>query len=404
MRDDGRKILAVATGSVSQVALSAAAALLTTLFLPVSDRGRYILLITVLAVSAPLAGLGSNVGLRRERARHVDPGLLESAYLRLTFVSSVLHGLIAPVIVWAVTGKEIPRNATEAAAVVLLGVTYTLSWQSVEFWYARQRFTTGAVYASLHALAALVAASWAAASSSLVQILWVQAGTALLVQVAQGTHIRRARMAAQSSGLSRVPMAASLIRAGAPSLVMTVGMSLTFRLDQLILGAASGPQAVAVYALAGSFAELPRFIPAAFGQVANGHAAQTTRRLPLRPYLLPSGLLTCLAAAGAGALGVVVMTNIDPAYRDSILPLLVLLVAEVVLIPYSIVVRIILGGGLVQLSAWIGVVAIVLSGSLYSAAILTFSVTGAAAASVVVYASVSTACLVIHARQEDAEE
>jgi hypothetical protein len=98
------------------------------------------------------------------------------------------------------------------------------------------------------------------------------------------------------------------------------------------------------------------------------------------------------------------MTNIDPAYRDSILPLLVLLVAEVVLIPYSIVVRIILGGGLVQLSAWIGVVAIVLSGSLYSAAILTFSVTGAAAASVVVYASVSTACLVIHARQEDAEE
>jgi O-antigen/teichoic acid export membrane protein len=398
---DGRKILTVATGSVSQVALAAAAALLTTIYLPVDDRGRYVLLITVLAVSAPLAGLGSNVGLRRERPRHGDPGALDSAYVRLTLTASLLHGLLAPLIVWAVTGKQIPRDAAEAGAVIALGVTYVLSLQFVEFWYARQAFRIGAVYACLHVVAAVAGAGWAAVSSSIVQVLWVHAATSIVVQIVQTTHLSRVRVAASDAGLPRTPMATGLIRSGGSSLLMTAGMSLTFRLDQLILGAVSGAQSVAVYALARSFAELPRFIPVAFGQIANGHAAQTTRRLALRPYLLPGALLTLLAAAGACAVGIIFMTNVDPAYRDAVPPLLILLVAEMALIPFSIVLRIILGGGLVQLSAWVGILGIVLSGTLYSIFIPKFSIIGAAGASVVVYASVSAICLLIHARQKD---
>ena len=402
MRADTRKILAVATGSASQIALSAAGALLTTLLLPPSDRGRYVLLVTVLAVSAPLAGLGSNVGLRRDRPTHANPGALESAYFRLTLTSSLVHGLLAPLIIWAVTSQQIPQGTAEAAAVFVLGVTQVLAWQFVELWYARQHFRTGATYAAFNALAALLAAGWAAISPSFVQVLWAQAATTALLQVAQGIHVHRTRVAEVTPRAPLKPLASSMIRVGAPSLVMTAGMSLTFRLDRLILGAIWGPQSVAVYALAGSFAEIPRFIPAAFGQIANGHAAQTRTRLPLRPYLLPSAWLTCLGAAGAGGVGIAVMMNINSVYRDSIAPLLVLLLAEIALIPYSIVIRMILGGGRVKLSAGVGVVAITLSAAIYWQSVAEFSVMGAAWASLVVYAGVSVASLLVHRRQEEA--
>jgi len=402
MLRDAWKVLAVAIGSAGQILLSATAALITTFLLPVDDRGRYVLLITVIAVTAPLAGAGSNVGLRRQLPQSASPAGLESSYLRLSVACAAIHGLLSPAVVWLVTSQAIPRTTAEAGAVALLGFTQVLAWQFVDLWYGRQDFRTGAVYATLNAFAALLAAATAAITPALPMILWVQALGTLLVQGWQGAHLYRTRPAGGIGPEPRSFVARRLVAVGAPSLIMTAGMSLTFRLDRLILGALSGPQSVAVYALAGSFSELPRFIPAAFGQVANGHAARSTRRLALRPYLLPSGVLTIAAALAAMLTGAFVIRHLGPRYEGAAPALIVLVVAELLLMPYSIVIRMILGGGRVHLSAGIGAAAIGLSLGLYWYAIARHGVMGAALASAVVYTGVSAICLFIHRRQREA--
>lgn len=393
----------VIVASASQIALSAAAALLTTLLLPVSDRGRYVLLVTALAVTTPLAGLGSNVGMRRARPTHPNPGALETAYLRLACVCALAHGLVAPVVVWLVTSRRVPQDKQELAAVAVLAIAQVGAWQFVEFWYSRLQYRVGAIYATVNASASLLAALSAfVVSPSFLHVVATQAVVAMVIQVAQGIHIRLARAHDCDADPGRLmPLAGRMIRVGAPSLVMTAGMGLTFRLDRLILGAAQGPSAVAVYALAGSFAELPRIIPAAIGQIANGRAALSGRALALRPYLLPAFGLAVVAAAASGVVGLLVIHRVGPAYAGSTAPLVILLVAEMALVPYSIIIRMILGGGRVTLSARVGVVAIVLSTGIYWLAIHRYGTLGAAWASVVVYLGVSVACWIVHRRQNE---
>lgn len=390
----------MATGSASQVGLSAAGALLTTLLLPVGDRGRYVLLVTVLGVTAPLAGLGSNVGLRRERPSHASPYKLEAAYFMVSLLSAAVHGLLAPAILWFATGREVPRTRAEVGLVIVLGITQVLSWQFVELWYSRLQFRTGAIYATCNAAVSFLAAAWAIVSPAFLQVIAAQAISALVLHTIQALHIRRAH-AGSSPRAALTPLATSMVRIGAPSLVMTAGMSLTFRLDRLILGAQSGPQAVAIYALAGSFSELPRFIPASFGQIANGRAAAARSRLSLRPYLLPAYGWTCLGVAAAGTAGFVFMSLVNPTYRGSFKPMLVLLAAELAIVPYSITIRVILGAGRIKLSAGVGLVAIVLSGVTYWVAVARDAQMGAAWASFIVYAAVSAACIEVHRRQKD---
>lgn len=390
--------------STSQIALSAVAALLTTLLLPVSDRGRYVLLITVLAVTTPLAGLGANVGMRRARLTHARPAALEIAYIRLACVGALLHGLVAPVVVWVATHGRVPEGTAELEAVVVLAVGQVAAWLFVEFWYSRLQYRVGAVYATANAAASLLAAlSASVLSPTFSTVVTTQAVVVTLIQVAQGIHVVHARAARDDLGepVPLMPLAVGMIRVGAPSLVMTAGMALTFRLDRLILGASEGPAAVAVYALAGSFAELPRIIPAAIGQVANGRAALSGRALALRPFLLPAFGLSLVAAAASGFVGLTVIHRAGPAYVGSTAPLVILLIAEMALVPYSIIVRMILGGGRVTLSARIGVVAIVLSAGIYWLAIHSYGTLGAAWASVAVYAGVSLACWIVHRRQKE---
>jgi len=414
MRLDRSAILAVATGSASQIGLSALAALVTTLLLPVEDRGRYVLLVTVVAVTAPLAGLGSNVGLRRMLPTSLMPDRLESAYLRLSIGAAIVHGVVAPFLLLAVTRLALPRGMWEAVWVGLLTVTFTLSWQFVELWYARLRFKTGAAYATAGAATALAAACFAAVSPSFVGVVAVQALSGLVLHVVQLLHLHRSAPPAPGPSRDAVgsatdggrvttfrALATGMVGIGAPSLVMTAGMALTFRLDRVILGAMVGSQAVAVYALAGSFSELPRFIPASFGQVANGQAALSARRLPLSPHLVPATLLTLLAAVGAGAAGYLFILHADPTYRSALLPMLVLLGAELLLVPYSIVIRIILGGGRIKLSAGVGLVALAMSALTYWLGVSHFGLMGAAWASLVVYVSVSAASLALHFLQRD---
>lgn len=403
LRGDSRSAVVVIFASGSQIALFAGAALLTTLLLPVTDRGRYVLLVTVLAVTTPLAGLGSNVGMRRARPTHPNPRALETAYFRLTCACALAHGLITPLVVWFATSGQVPHGLAELAAVFVLAIAQVGAWQFVEFWYSRLQYLLGAAYATANAAASLLAALSAfIVSPSFLHVVTTQAAVAIAIQMGQGIHIRicRARDLDQEPVLL-MALAGEMVKVGVPSLVMTAGMALTFRLDRLILGATQGPAGVAVYALAGSFAELPRVIPAAIGQIANGRAALSGRKLALRPYLLPAFGLSLVAAAAAGIIGLLIIHRAGPAYVGSTTPLIILLIAEMALVPYSIIVRMILGGGRVTLSARVGVVAILLSTGIYWLAIHQYQTLGAAWASVAVYLGVSIACWIVHRRQKE---
>jgi O-antigen/teichoic acid export membrane protein len=198
-----------------------------------------------------------------------------------------------------------------------------------------------------------------------------------------------------------------LVRVGAPSLVLTSGIALTFRLDRLILGAVGGPVAVSVYSLAGSFSEMPRFVPASFGQVAYAQAARESGRTPVRPHVLrayawmvPAGIVTC-------AVGVWFIHRLDPVYLQAIVPLLLLVVAEFLLVPFNVVMRMILGGGRVGASAVVGGVAVVFSSVVYWVCVHFWGMYGAAIASIVVYGGVSLACLLLYrstTRKESSRE
>lgn len=401
LRDRG-KVFAVAFGSTGQIGLYAAASLTTTFLLPAGDRGRYVLLMTVIAVTAPLAGIGTNVGLRRQRPTSAMPGLLESIYTKFSLKCALGHGLVIGPLLYVVTGGLAPLTLVEVIAVGLVGVTQVLNWQFVELWFARLNFRTGAIYSALNSLTMLVAAIWALVDPHFVSVVLAQGLASLALHVGQLFHITKTAETSAGTTLSESngSMIWRLARSGAPSIVMTAGLALAFRLDRLLLGFLAGAKPVAVYAMAASFAELPRFIPAAFGQLANGHAAQQRGRLGLRTYLLPSAVLGVVAAVGAGLIGFIAIGHLGSDYRSSKLPLVVLLVAEILLIPYSIVMRMILGGGRVELSAGIGLVSLASSALIYWFMINKAGVLGAAWASVMVYAVISASCIFVHLKQE----
>lgn len=384
-------VLAVATGSMGQIGLAAVANLATTTTLPPGERGRYVFLITALALSAPLAGLGSSVGLRRLLPHDDDPGALEKAYRRLTLLCALAHAVVATTVLAVLGVADAVRSAEDLAPVAVLAAGLVLNAQFIEHWFARSDFRTGAVYATANALAGLAAAGATVVVPTFQAAVWTQAVATLLINVTQLVHLTR--HAGPSRGARRMR---DLIRVGAPSLVLTSGIALTFRLDRIILGAVAGPVAVSVYSLAGSFSEMPRFVPASFGQVAYAQAARESGRTPVRPHVLraylwmvPAGVLTCSA-------GVIFIHQLDPVYLQAVGPLLVLVAAEYLLVPFNVVMRMILGGGRVGASAVVGGVAVVFSSVVYWFAIHRWGMYGAAGASLVVYGGVSVVCLLLY--------
>lgn len=395
-RSDVIKVASTASGSVLQALLSALAALVSTALLPLQDRGHYVLIWTVLALSAPVSALGSSVGFRRRRSRTTDPGSLERRYLRVSFLAAGLHALWAPPVAWLATKGEVPDNLSVWIATGMLAFGQTLSWQFIELWFGRHRFKHASMYAVLNAGCTMTGAAWALVSANLAGVLWAHAVASTLLQFVQLLHIRKGM---PSASLQGVP-AESLVRLGLPSVVMTLGMLVAFRVDRFILGWFSGAEAVAVYALAASFAEMPRFLAAAIGQLENSKAAATDERLPLRGAMTVALGLTAAGALGAAIAGLVAIRWFLPvAYTESVVPMVLLLVAEIVLVPYSLIYRVILGGGRLKMTAWLGLAAMVVSVVAYAVGAHMSDARGVALASIFAYAAVSVGCLWVHYQQ-----
>ncbi|RKT79772.1 O-antigen/teichoic acid export membrane protein [Terracoccus luteus] len=397
-------VLAVATGSAGQLGLAAVANLATSATLPADERGRYVFLVTALALTAPLAGLGSSVGLRRLLPHSDHPGALEHAYLRLTLGCAVAHGVLASAVLGLLGVADAVGGLRDAAAVAALGTGLVLTAQLVELWFARSDFRTGAVYATANALTTVAAAVATLITPTFGAAVTTQAGAMLTVNVVQLLHLR-GRRAGEARPAREVPTgdvatgppsARTLVRVGAPSLVLTGGLALAFRLDRILLGVIVGPVAVSVYSLAGSFAEMPRFVPASFGQVAYAEAANDRGRTPVRPHLVRAYRWSLPAVALAAVAGLLFVHAVDPVYLGAVVPLLLLLVGELLLVPFDVVMRMVLGGGRVGLSAVVGAGALVASAGVYWVAITVGGMLGAAVASLLVYAGVSAACLLLY--------
>lgn len=388
-------VLAVATGSLSQIGLAAVANLATTTTLSASDRGRYIFLVTALAVTAPLAGLGTSVGLRRLLPTSPSPWSLQRTYLRITVRAAAVHALVAGTMLWLLGVADVIQSPTDLPPVVVLAGGLVLSAQFVEHWYARGDFRTGATYATANAVAAVAAAATTVVAPSVQAAVWTQAVVTALINVAQYIHLRRTGAGPRPDESGAVP-ARTLIRVGSPSLVLTSGIALTFRLDRLILGIVAGPTAVSVYSLGASFSEMPRFVPTSFGQVAYARAAESGGRAPVRPHVLSAYRWMLPASAATAVAGLVFISTLNPVYQEAVLPLFLLLLAEFALVPFGIVMRMILGGGRVGLSAVVGGVAVVLSAVIYYVAIVRIGMLGAAISSVIIYGSLSVVCLMIY--------
>jgi O-antigen/teichoic acid export membrane protein len=141
---------------------------------------------------------------------------------------------------------------------------------------------------------------------------------------------------------------------------------------------------------------MPRVVPASYGQVAYAQAAREHGRTPVRGYLVRAWTWMIAAVVVACVAGVWFVHRLDPVYLEAIAPLILLSVAEILLVPFGVVLRMILGGGRVGSTAVVGVVAAVLSAGAYWFAISAWGMLGAAGASILVYGGVSLACVVIY--------
>jgi O-antigen/teichoic acid export membrane protein len=182
-----------------------------------------------------------------------------------------------------------------------------------------------------------------------------------------------------------------LLARGIPSLGVSVGTTVAFRVDRYLLGVLADPTAVGIYSVAVTASEILRIPANAYGQVSLYRAASGTttlaqiwrseRRLIVLA-LLPATLLMIF---GQYAIDLV----FGPSFAAAATPLRLLLVAEMVLLTYPVNVRVLLGLGATKTAGTTGLIGAAVTVALDVALIPAFGASGAAVASIIGYATMS---------------
>lgn len=178
-----------------------------------------------------------------------------------------------------------------------------------------------------------------------------------------------------------------LVTKGVPLLGLNVGQALTYRLDQLVLGAFRGAHDVGLYAVAAT--------PASAGQVISNSVGQIVfRRVSTGEYgkvqtLRWATVVLLTTGIFAGALYVIAPWMVPfffgPQYADSVALLRLLVVAEVCLAPYMVLSRAAAGAKMISVAAWSGIVGLSSMLVLLLILIPLWGLTGAALACIVSY-------------------
>lgn len=352
MRAVLRSVSMMVLGSGTQLLVNALAGLLSTAWLPVSERGLMILILSAAAIVALLsgAGMGNVLRARLPLVEDEDEGAerLVVAFTRAGALLVALSAVLAVLVSYGLAGVD-ARMATPgvAAAMAVATAAQVSVTLLVDARFARARFAQGARWAAAAALTGLVTMSAAAgvamaagAESSAVLLTTCQFGGVAAVAVLSA-------VAAFRNGTLRTRRTehgehaehgdtARLLGAGIATMALPLALVLITRGDRLVLGAHGSLAAVAVYGLAATYCEMLRIVPTAVGQLAVPRIAAGGG---LRAVARLAGLSLLLTVSAAAVLYVAVafltVPLFGPAYADAVALTLLLIPGEIM---YALVV------------------------------------------------------------------
>lgn len=179
------------------------------------------------------------------------------------------------------------------------------------------------------------------------------------------------------------------------------------RFDQLVLAATVAPFGLGIYSIAVVLAELIWIIPDSIGPVLFNRIAAMSNssnrvnivarilRLLFIPSMFIAAVLLILSKY------VLIPYGYGNDYSDVVLPLSILLFGSVFFIPAKIITKIFAGSGNVIYSSYAMAIGSTVSIALYFLLIPKYEVVGAAIASSIGYAAISSVCVVIYRKQYD---
>jgi O-antigen/teichoic acid export membrane protein len=386
------QLMTMSGTSAAQLACNASAALVATRVLGPDERGIMVLGMTIGSLCALIGAFGTGSAFRRQLCL---PGggrpALASAFARCSAVGALSAALLG-VVSTAASAPLIDTALARPPFLLAVGCYTTAQMvvgQVVDAWFADGRFRRGGVAAAVTSAGGLAGVLLASGAASAASLLLAQAGGTAVMMAAETRALRRGGL------LNWTPVSGNavigLLRLGAPTLGLSMGLVVVLRADRYVIGLTAGTAAVGVYSLAATLGEIPRMLSAALGQmcmrdISLGRGA---------PNLVRTTLLAVAATAVAGLLVVFaawlfVVPLFGEAFGDARELLVVLVAAEMCFAPFVVASRGLIGGGWTTAAGVIGAAGAAGAIGVYGVAGSLGGAVGVAVGSVVLYAALST--------------
>lgn len=389
-------VTALLLSSGTQVAASLLAAVLSTAFLPIDQRGLMVLALTIAVLVATLSsfGVGNVLRSRIPRAGQAEYRTLRSS-VAVTGAMSIVATMGGSVLATFVVSRFADERLAEPrmlVAVAALSAGQVVISMLTEIRYAHGRFDSGSRWSAAAAAVSLGGvAVGLLVDLTAVTVVAFQAGATLVVAALSLAAAARSGLVG-FEGLGRWADVTRLLATGVQTLAFPLGILFLSRVDRLVLGALTNAEAVAVFALAATAAETVRIVPTAMGQILTREVAAGATWNHIRQRISTGVLLTAataLAVVVASTLLIVPLFGEQYAQAVKLVPILA--IAEVI---YAVIVLSqlgLIGGGWTKPALGLGTLAIVASAIAFPVGIFLGFTQGLAIAKVVVFALVAVA-------------
>ncbi|TWP52406.1 oligosaccharide flippase family protein [Lentzea tibetensis] len=375
---------------VAQLMCSAGAAVVAARALGPGERGVMVLGVTLGGLCALVGACGTGSALRRRLClERGDTTAVLSAFTRCSAAGAVAAALLG-VAVTAGSATFIDSRMAAPWFLVAVGcftAVQLVIGQVVDAWYAAGRFRRGAATAAVTGAGGLGGVLLASFSPSATTLLLAQVAGTAAAAVAEVVALRRGGLLQWGPG----DQVAALLRLGAPTLGLSIGLVVVLRADRYVLGVTAGTAAVGIYSVAATLSEVPRILPAAIGQLCLRDVALGHGRNMADSVLFGLGTTAVagpLVALVAWPLVVPVFGTEFVAAREL---LVVLVAAELCFAPWAVASRGLVGGGWTAAAGWLGAASAVAAVACYTVTGTLAGATGVAAGSVFLYAAMSAA-------------
>ncbi|WP_326552388.1 lipopolysaccharide biosynthesis protein [Micromonospora sp. NBC_01813] len=401
---DRRLAVAFLTGSSAvQMGGNMVAALMASSVLGPHGRGLMVLGVSTAGIVPLLAGLGTGPQLRSAYPSTTSGPQRRDLLAGYTWwsVAAVAVAAVLAITVSALSAPLIDPALAQPGYLLALSVLtcgYVAHTQLPDLWYAAGLFRAGSGWAVTTTLGGMTGLLVAVAVAPTVTGLLLAQGIGMLAaNTAQLTRLRTA-------GLLRFQLPSraelrGLLRRGCGALGLTLGLALTLRLDRYVLGTIAGAAAVGVYSVASTLGQLPRMVPNAIGQLVNRDAAVAGAAFRPARVLGRTVAVAVVAAVVTAVVGwLVIVPLLGPEFAAAKPLLLVLLVAEVAFVPYTVASRALLGAGWMRTVGVFGLIWSVAAVTLFFVTIRLWGTLGAALACITLYAGLSASSWLLLSR------